>query len=88
MQAWPVKQRITILRDDSEKQSAGLHPARSSPKAAPTLQPRPASPSKRAQPLVARVVDIDVEAHQADLLKADQLQQADAEQPAAAQPAP
>ena len=115
MQAWPVKQRITILRDDAEKQGAGLHPVRSSPKvrgggtntglegglggcaasqvsvndlsrplsehgpansppppclpaplvqAAPTLQPRPASPAKRAQPLTAKVVDIDVEAHQ------------------------
>jgi hypothetical protein len=88
MQAWPVKQRIAVLRDDSEKQASGLHPARSSPKAAPALQPRPTSPSKRTQPLVARVVDIDVDAHQADLLKADQLQPAGGEQPAAVEPAP
>lgn len=39
-------------------------PPAAAPQAAPTLQPRPVSPSKRAQPLVARVVDIDVEVHQ------------------------
>lgn len=59
----PIKGRLNIVRtgSDDRKEDPHLHPARASPKHSSFIA-RPASPQKRAAPLVANRVDL--EAHE------------------------
>ncbi|KAI3438832.1 hypothetical protein D9Q98_001249 [Chlorella vulgaris] len=62
----PIKGRLNIVRtgSDDRKEDPHLHPARASPKHSSFIA-RPASPQKRAAPLVANRVDL--EAHEAHI---------------------